>query len=101
MPRHNRAGWPRDPDLRRRAKALHAKVYEELAHEAQQVRKLEETAAIARANVQAYAVQLAREHYLDITEVAAALGTSRETVYRLIRSFSGPLVHRPITEAQP
>lgn len=99
MARHNRARWPRDPEQRELAEQRYAQVLTYLNYQAHQVRELEEAARTARLELNRRAVELAKNHYMDITTIANELGVSRDTMYRLIRSHSGsagaPASRRP------
>ena len=89
MARHNRARWPRDAEQRERAEQRYAQVLTYLNYQADQVRELEEAARTARLELNRRAVELAQNHFMDITTIANELGVSRDTMYRLIRTHGG------------
>ena len=89
MSRHNRARWPRNREERERAERRHSQILTQLAWHAQDVEALEDAAREARAELNHHAVELAKNHDLDVTDIAREIGVSRDTVYRLIRSHSG------------
>jgi transcriptional regulator of acetoin/glycerol metabolism len=88
MARHNRARWPRDPEQRELAKRRHSQILTQLRHQAEAVRRHEAATAAARAELTSWAVELAKNHDLDVTDIAREIGVSRDTMYRLIRSHS-------------
>ena len=89
MARHNRARWPLNPEQRELAERRHSQILTQLAWHAQEVEALEDAAREARAELNHHAVELAKHHELDITDIAREIGVSRDTLYRLIRSHSG------------
>jgi len=86
MARHNSKPRPRGRLERELAERRESELLLQLERQAEDAKRLQAAANEALAGLKRLALQLARDHELDITDIASASGISRQTIHAQLRT---------------